>query len=642
LASLRDDEAGRPPRAARPALVRLFAYVRPYAALVALALLLALALGGVRYTRVYLLKPLLDDVILPHRALVAEGSTAGWMDALTGWSGAAPDAPPASPAADERAALARIRENFAGVALAALVLILALPVLHFARVYLVEYALGRIQIDLQRDLCSKLLALPLRFHRDRRRGDLLARITRDTAAAHRATALLFDDFLQAVIMIGVGSAFLFALSWPLALVSALLGPALFAVISGFGRRIRHGARRRQEKLGDVTQRLVEILAGIKVIKGFRAEAAEDAAFRRETDVLFHRSMRVVQNRVFARSLMEMLNSAMAMGLIIVGAFLVLQGRWGLSLGDLAAFAGVLTLLYPPVKTVARGSVQLLDAQPAAERVVEVLDAPVELNDAPGAVELPPVSEGVSFRGVSFSYGGEPVLREVDFDVRAGEMVAIVGPTGGGKTTLVDLLLRLHDPTSGSVTIDGLDIRRVTRTSLLAQIAVVTEEPFLFDGTIRDNLLYGRPDATDSELRSAARAAHLDEFVSKLPMGYETEVGAAGSRLSGGQRQRITIARAILRDPAILIFDEATSLLDSKSERCVQEAIAALLGGRTVFVVAHRLPAIHRADKIVVLEEGRIAQIGTHPELMRSGGLYRELVELQTPPPVGPAPPLLPS
>lgn len=637
MASLRDHEANRIPLKGRPAFVRLFAYARPYAGLIALALLLSLALGGVRLTRVYLLKPLLDDVILPQRVLAAVESPSDWLGTLTGEPERVAREGPAALSDEERAALVRVRESFAGVAWAALAVVLALPVLQFGRVYIVEYALGRIQTDIQRDLCSKLLALPLRFHHDRRRGDLLSRITRDAEAAHGAMTLLFDDFAQAVITVVVGSAILFALSWQLALVSALLGPVLFAVVSVFGRRIRRGARRRQEKLGDVTQRLVEILSGIKVIKSFRAEAAEDAAFRQETGALFRRSMQVVKSRVFVRSLMEMLTSAMAMGLVVAGAVLVLGGRWGLSLGDLAAFVGVLSHLYPPIKTLVRGSVHLLDAQPAAARFVEVLEAPVELRDAPDAVELPPISKGLSVRGVSFAYGREPVLRDVTFDVRAGEMVAIVGRTGAGKTTLVDLLLRFYDPTSGSVMIDGLDIRRVTRDSLLAQMAVVSEEPFLFDGTIRDNLLYGRPDATEQELRAAARAAHVDEFARSLARGYDTEVGAAGARLSGGQRQRITIARALLRDPAILIFDEATSLLDSKSERSVQEAIEALLGGRTVIVIAHRLPTIRRADKIVVLERGRVAQIGSHADLMREGGLYRELIELQTPPPVAAAP-----
>jgi subfamily B ATP-binding cassette protein MsbA len=404
---------------------------------------------------------------------------------------------------------------------------------------------------------------------------------------------------------------------------------VFAVISIFNNRILRSARRRQEKFSDVTQRILEILSGIKVIKSFRAEAIEDAAFRRETHQLFRRSMKVVKNRVLARSLVELLNNGAVIGLTLLGAILVLGGRWGLTIGDLAAFAGVLSQTYQPVKTLAKTWVRLLDAQPSAQRFFEVLDTPVELRDAPDAVVLDGVSERVALRGLSFSYGRESVLKDVSFEVRAGEMAAIVGPTGAGKTTLIDLLLRFYDPTSGSVEIDGVDLRQITRDSLLGHMAVVTQEPFLFDGTIRENLLYGRPDASEEQMFAAARAAYVDAFVQDLPDGYQTQVGADGARLSGGQRQRITIARAILRDPAILIFDEATSSLDSKSERYVQEAIDALLGGRTVFVIAHRLSTIRRADKIVVLEGGRVTQIGTHTELMRKGGLYHELVDLQT-------------
>jgi len=237
---------------------------------------------------------------------------------------------------------------------------------------------------------------------------------------------------------------------------------------------------------------------------------------------------------------------------------------------------------------------------------------------------------VTLTDVCFSYGREPVLDRVSFEVNAGEVVAIVGRTGAGKTTLIDLLMRFYDPDSGRIEIDGVDLRRVERDSLLAQIAVVGQEPFLFDASIHENLLYGRPGASQEQVLAAARAAHVDEFASQLPEGYETEVGSVGVRLSGGQRQRITIARAILRDPSILIFDEATSSLDSKSERYVQDAIDALLGGhRTVFVIAHRLSTIRRADKIVVLENGTVSQIGTHNELVCAGGLYRELIELQT-------------
>jgi len=403
---------------------------------------------------------------------------------------------------------------------------------------------------------------------------------------------------------------------------------IFGVVSLFGQRIRRSAKRRQEQLAEVTQRLVEILGGIKLIKAFRAEKLESEAFARSSHRLFRRAMKVVKNRVLARSLVDLLNHGAAVGVLLVGVGLVMSG-W-ITLGELSAFALVMVTIYKPVKSTAKGWVRLMDAMPSVDRFFEILDIPVEISDAPDAVPLAGVNEEVRMRNVSFSYGRESVLRDVSFDVRAGEMVAIVGRTGAGKTTLVDLLLRLHDPTSGAVEIDGVNVRQIQRDSLLGHMAVVTQEPFLFDGSIADNIRYGRQNASEAEVLDAARAAHVDEFVERLPDGYDTEVGTAGARLSGGQRQRVTIARAILRDPDILIFDEATSSLDSKSERLVQNAIDALLGGRTAFVIAHRLSTVRRADKIVVIEDGGITQAGTHDQLMRAGGLYQELVELQAP------------
>jgi ABC-type multidrug transport system fused ATPase/permease subunit len=343
-------------------------------------------------------------------------------------------------------------------------------------------------------------------------------------------------------------------------------------------------------------------------------------------------MQVARYRVFARSLVEMLNNAMAIAMLGLGTLLVLRGRFGLTVGDVAAFATILTTTYKPVKGLAKDWVKLLDSQAATDRFFEVMDTPIDVKDAPDAIRVGALRTGVTLDDVSFSYGREPVLSHVSLEARPGEVVAIVGRTGAGKTTLIDLLMRFYDPDSGRITYDGIDLRRVERDSLLAQIAVVGQEPFLFDASIRENLRYGRPGASEEEILAAARAAHVDDFVRQLPEGYDTEVGAVGVRLSGGQRQRITIARAILRDPSILIFDEATSSLDSKSERYVQDAIDALLGGhRTVFMIAHRLSTLRHADKIVVLENGTVSQVGTHAELLRAGGLYRELVELQATP-----------
>jgi len=578
-------KAALPPHDRRTVFLRLVAYARPYLGIVALAMAFSTLYSGARYLRAYLMKPLLDDV---------------WIEG----------------------------QSIEGVAVLVVVLVIALPIGHFGKDYAVEWTLGRILVSIQQSLCSKLLALPLVFHHDRSRGDILSRTLNDVGRSHRALNVLLSDVLQSAIGIVVGVGSLLYLSWQLTLAALLLAPVLMGVIVFFGGRIERGARKRQIKVGDVTQRFLQILAGIKVIKAFRAERIEEAAFERENLKLFRRHMRVVMARISSHSSVEMLNNLMNLGVLLLGATWVQQGRFDLTPGTVAAFAAMLLTVYGPMKMLTKGWTQLQEALPSAQRFLEVLDEAPGVEDAESAVEIGPIREDIRFEGVSFSYGREPVLRDVDLDVRAGETVALVGRTGSGKTTLVDLLARFHDPVAGRITIDGVDLRAIQRDSLLRRIAIVTQEPFLFAGTIRDNVRYGRPEASDDEVMAAARAAHVDEFAQSLPEGWDTDVGEHGAKLSGGQRQRITIARAILKNPDVLIFDEATSALDAMSERTVQDAIDQLLEGRTAFLIAHRLATVRHADKIVVLEDGAVRDVGTHEELVARPGLYRDLVALQ--------------
>jgi subfamily B ATP-binding cassette protein MsbA len=650
-------------------LPRMLAFARPQLGLLFLIVAFTLLFSAGRYGRAYLMKPLLDGVLLPVVASTETGEApsgaasgsgeeapGGWLDGVLAdvlpdslgaerraGSDAARDEGPGARAAASASDMRSVRAAFAQLLLAALVIVIVTPLALvivivtplalFGRAWLTEYVLGRIHLDLQRRTADALLAMPLEMHRSERSGDLLSRAQNDAQAAREVLKLAVQEFTLSAAMIGIGVLTLLYISWPLTLISLVAAPLIVGVLTGFGRRIRRSARRRQEQLGEVTQRLVSILAGIKVIKAFGGERAEARAFAGEARKLFRHDMRVVGNRVFSRAVVEALNSAAGIAMLAIGAVLVLQGRWGLSTGDVAAFATVLATTYKPIKNLAKGWGKLMEHLAAGERFLAVLDAPTEPADAADALPLEGVREGIAFSHVDLDLPGEtgalqPILRDVCLDVRPGEVLAVVGRTGSGKTTLMDLLLRFHDPSGGAISIDGRDLRDWTRQSLLAQIAIVTQEPFLFDATIRDNIRYGRPDASDEDVQAAARAAHVDEFVDLLPLGDRTPVGEFGVRLSGGQRQRITIARALLKRSAILIFDEATSALDSKTERIVQDAIESLRGERTIFLVAHRLSTIALADRVVVLERGRVLQVGPHAELVAADGLYRELVSLQ--------------
>jgi subfamily B ATP-binding cassette protein MsbA len=613
--------------------------VRPYALVLAISIVAALVYSGSLLGRAALTGPLIDNVAIPQAQIAPIlGGSSSWLENAGRWFGIEPppkreaEAPKAVSPEDQERARQQVRANieryFRLIVLTAVALVLLLPLARVIRDYSEDWLGTRLYADMQARLGAKLLRLPLAHHQRESTGDVIARLANDSFMASRAQIMVFTDSVQATTQIVSALALLVTVNWQLSIVGLVAGPPIALVMRAFGGRIRRSSRARQEQISEVTQRLLQMLNGIKTIKAYHAEDLERERFTREIMRYFRRSLSVVRNRVYSRSLIELVSEGSFVGIFFVGIWAALNGHWGLTIGDLVTFAFVSAMLYRPLKMLPEIYNTLQDSLPSVRRVFDVLDAAEIPPDAPGAVELTAVREGICYERVRFSYGREAVLEGVDLTIRAGEVVALVGRTGSGKTTMADLLLRFHDPQSGRILIDGVDLRSLKRSSLHELISIVTQEPFLFDGTILENIRYGCPDATLEEVVDAARAANAHEFIEALPAGYETQVGEFGSQLSGGQRQRVTIARAILRNPQILIFDEATSSLDAKAEQKVQEAIGNLMKGRTVLLIAHRLSTVKSADRIAVLEGHKIAMVGSHDELMQRGGLYRELVQLQ--------------
>ncbi len=613
-------------------LRRLLAWARPFLALLLIAFACTIVFSAGRYGRAYLTKPLLDGVLIPvvetsAPPSAAQGPPAPDTDVAAGlhvrlaeWlapSEAAGGRPPGS-----------VTEALAQLLLAALVIVVLTPIALFGRTYLTEYALAHIAIDLKRDVARKLLRLPLAAHVDARSGDTLTRALADTDAAAGALDLVFQQILLGLTMLVIGVGTLLYISVPLTLLSLVVAPPLAWLVIAFGRRIQRSAERRQSQLGEVTGRLLAIVSGIKIIKAFGAEDTETRSFDAETDRLFRHDMRVARSRVLSRALVEALNSAAGIAVLVIGTGLVLRGRFGLTTGDIAAFATVLATTYKPVKNLARAHGRLIEHLASARRFFAVLDAPEETADAPDARPLPAGPIDVHFDDVSFTHtprpDGRALLEGVRFRLAPGEVVALVGASGAGKTTLVDLLLRFHDVDAGGISVAGVDVRALRRDALRESIALVSQEPFLFDATLVDNVRYGRPDASEADVRAAMRAARVEDFARALPEGAETRLGELGLRLSGGQRQRIAVARALLRDARIFVFDEATSALDVETERLVQDAIERLRGERIVLVVAHRTSTIRRADRVLLLDGGRIVEDGTVADVAARSARFREL------------------
>ncbi len=417
-------------------------------------------------------------------------------------------------------------------------------------------------------------------------------------------------------------------NWKLAAVSMIVVPLSVVTMARMGKRLRNLATRGQERMGDMASTLQETLAGIRMVKSFGREEEEAKRFRLSNDAFIHTTMKAIQVSSLGSSHMEVIGVLGVAGIIWYGGYLVIHDE--MTPGAFFSFLAAMFMAYTPIRRLSGANNTVQQALAAAERVFDVLDLPTEPEANGGQTDLPAISRSLEFRQVAFQYEGqgEPALSGIDLTIRAGEIIAFVGSSGSGKTTLVSLLPRFYDPTGGQILIDGVDLQTCSLRSVRGQIGIVSQEVVLFDDTVRNNIGYGRQGATPDDVMRAAQLAYAHEFIVRMPAGYDTLIGERGLKLSGGERQRLAIARAILRDPPILILDEATSALDTQSERIVQLALTNLMHNRTTLVVAHRLSTIQNANRIVVLDRGRVAEVGSHEELLRKGGMYKRLHAMQ--------------
>jgi ATP-binding cassette, subfamily B, multidrug efflux pump len=500
----------------------------------------------------------------------------------------------------------------------------------FLQGYLAERASQGVAYDLRNDLFAKIERLGFSYYDRVETGQLVTRLTSDVEQIRTFTGSGVVQLAAAAVMLAGTTALLFSLDWRLALVALVIVPVIFVLLLRFVRRIGPLFRGVQQTLGRLNSVLQEDLAGIRVIRTFAREDYEISRYRSVNDELLERNLTTV--RTFSNNFpfVFLLANLGTLAIILFGGLQVIGGS--LSIGELVAFNTYLGFLLFPILTIGFLAAGISRAGASSQRVFEVLDAPLEVQDAPNAVPLPPISCRVEFDEVSFRYPGDEreILRDVSFTAEPGQTVAILGTTGSGKSTLVNLLPRFYDATRGSVRLDGHDVRGVTLASLRSQIGIVMQSSLLFSGSVRDNIAYGKPDATQEEVEAAAHAARADEFIRALPEGYDTLIGERGVGLSGGQRQRIAIARALLIDPRLLILDDSTSAVDAETEAAIQESLDQLMreSYRTVFVIAQRVSTVRDAGLILVLDEGGIAARGTHEELLRDSELYNEILGSQ--------------
>jgi ATP-binding cassette, subfamily B, bacterial MsbA len=565
---------------------RLFIYLKPYKMRLGWAAFFMLLTSGLIALQTYLIKPILDKVIMGH-------------DMKLGLL-----LPPAL-------IIVSILKGGAW----------------YARDYFMGYVGQKVVNDIRDRLYAHITSLSFSYFTKTPTGVIISRIVNDVNLVQGALTRAPATLVQGVCTMLTLTVYIFYLNWKLAFFSVIVLPFAGFAFSRFSRRFRRASTQMQEQIGGLTMHLHETISGVRIVKAFGMEEYESRRFAARNRELFNSLMRSIKTSALSHPVMEVISMAGTACVIWYALYAIIVWKI-MTVGDFFSFLGALVFFYRPLKDLNGINNVVQDGIAAAKRIFEVLDTRPEIKDSKGASAVPHDFRTITFRSLSFKYEDDYVLHNIDLTVKAGETIAIVGKSGGGKTTLVNLIPRFYDVSEGAILIDGLDIRNATIESLRSCTAIVTQQTILFNDTVRDNIAYGNASKSLDDVVRAARAAHAEDFIRALPLGYDAVIGESGVKLSGGQRQRIAIARALLKDAPILILDEATSSLDTESEREVQNALETLMRGRTSFVIAHRLSTIMNADRIIVLKGGRIVEQGRHDELLGMGGEYKNLYDQQ--------------
>lgn len=566
--------------------MRLLAYIKPYTRRLALAVVCIIMAAGANLYLPWIIKDMIDDVLMSKDMVMLNLIAAG-----------------------------------------ILVVMFTRGVFYYGQSYLVSYVGQRVIIDVRSVLFRKFQRMPLSYYDKQQTGTVMSYITNDVAVMQSA---IVDNLIELVtessILIG-SLAMMVYLDWKLSLLTLMTIPLVGFAMKVFGRKLKSSSTVIQERVAEITSLLQESISAIRVVKSFVRESYEIKRFEEQNWRNFQAAMKNVKLSSLLTPTVEFLAAIAVTFIVWFGGYEVVNGV--ITAGELVAFLTYAVNLANPVKRLSRVYAAIQKAMAAADRVFNIMDLEEKITDVPGAKPLPPIKGKVEFKDITFSYKeGQPALQHISLKAEPGQMIALVGPSGSGKSTIANLIPRFYDVDSGVITIDDHDIRQVTADSLREQIGLVPQETMLFSTSVLENIRYGRLEATDEEVIEAAKAANAEEFIKELPEGYDTKLGERGLNLSGGQRQRLAIARAILKNPRVLILDEATSALDTESEKIVQDALDNLMVGRTSFVIAHRLSTIFNADQIFVVENGHLREHGTHEELLAAGGLYSNLYNIQ--------------